>query len=83
MGLVFIARQQEPVRRNVALTEADKLTEAPDTASESSPAYTWYFLAMAHHKLGHDAEAKNRLQKANEWTDKVLPEHEEGTATLS
>jgi tetratricopeptide (TPR) repeat protein len=74
------ARFEEAVER---LTEADKLTEEPDTAATSSPAYNWYFLAMAHHKLGHDAEAKKWLNKANDWTDKALAEHEEGTATVA
>ena len=65
------------------LTEANSLIEEPETESQSSPAYTWYFLAMAHHKLGDDAEAKKWLDKATEWTDKVLAEHENGTSTLS
>ena len=71
-------RLEEAVKR---LTEADKLAEQPDAAAKSSPAYTWYFLAMAHHKLGDDEEAKKWFQKANEWTDKVMRDHEEGTAT--
>jgi tetratricopeptide (TPR) repeat protein len=65
------------------LTEADQLVEEPNPSLKSSPAYTWYFLAMAHHKLGHDAEAKDWLDRANEWTDKLLREHEEGTTTLT
>jgi Tfp pilus assembly protein PilF len=73
-------RFEEAVQRP---TEADKLTEKPDTAARSSPAYTWYFWAMAHHKLGHEAEAKEWLDKATAWTAKVLGEHEEGTAPLA
>ena len=73
-------RFEEAVQR---LTEADKLTEAPDAASKSSPAYAWYFLAMAEHKVGHEEEAQKWLDKANEWTDKVLAEHDEGTAPLA
>jgi hypothetical protein len=38
---------------------------------------------MAHHKLGNAEEAKKWLDKATAWTDKVLAEDEEGTATLS
>ena len=49
----------------------------------SSPAYTWYFLAMAQHKLRHDAEAKKWVDKENEWTDKALAEHDEGTTPLA
>jgi WD40 repeat protein/tetratricopeptide (TPR) repeat protein len=79
-GILYRAcRCEEAVQR---LTEADKLAESADPASKSSPAYTWYFLAMAHHKLGHDAEARTWLAKANEWTEKVLREHEDGTAAL-
>ena len=73
-------RFEEAVPR---LTEANNLIEDPDTESNSSSAYTWYFLAMAHHKLGRDAEAKKWLQKATEWTDKILGEHKEGTTLLS
>ena len=62
---------------------ANKLIEDPETGSTSSPAYNWYFLAMAHHKLGHEAEAEKWLDKANEWTDKVIRENEEGTTTLA
>ena len=56
--------------------------QEPETGLKSSPAYTGYFLAMAHHKLGHDAEAEKWLVNATEWSDKVLSEHEEGTSTL-
>lgn len=38
---------------------------------------------MAHHKLGHDDEAKTWLDKAIEWTDKLLAEHEAGTTTVA
>ena len=80
-GILYRAgRFEEAVKR---LTEADNLIEDPDTESNLSPAYTWYFLAMAHHKLGHAEEAKKWLDKATEWTDKVLAEHEEGKSPLS
>ena len=79
-GILYRAdRFEEAVER---LSEANALIEDADTASQSSPAYTWYFLAMAHHRLRHEVEAGKWLQKANEWTDKVVTEHEEGTATL-
>jgi tetratricopeptide (TPR) repeat protein len=79
-GILYRAgRFEEAVER---LSEANALIEDVDTASLSSPAYTWYFLAMVHHKLDNDEEAETWLQKANVWTDKVVAEHEEGTATL-
>ena len=57
--------------------------EEQDATSKTSPAYTWYFLAMVHHKLGHEAEAEKWLDKATEWTDKVVREDEQGTAPLA
>nr|AFI78503.1 repeat-containing protein [uncultured bacterium ws156A7] len=73
-------RAEEAVER---MTRADKLMEEPDKAERISPAYNWYFLVMGHHALGQDDEAKQWLDKANEWTDKVLRDHDEGTAVLS
>ena len=79
-GILYRAgRCEEAVQQ---LTKADALIEDPDSQSMSSPAYTWYLLAMAHHKLGHDTEAQQWLDKANSWTDKVLAEHEAGTNSL-
>jgi tetratricopeptide (TPR) repeat protein len=72
-------RLEEAVER---LIEADKRIEVPDAALSSSPAYTWYFLAMAHYELGTHAEAQKWLDTANDWSEKVLREHDEGTATL-
>ena len=62
------------------LTEAEQLAQESDASLESPVVYTWYFLAMAHHKLGHDVEAKKWLDKTTEWTDNVLRDHEEGAA---
>ena len=44
---------------------------------EFSPAYTWYFLAMAHQALGHQEDARTWLDKANQWTEQVLGDEEE------
>jgi hypothetical protein len=62
---------------------ADELAREPESASTSSPAYGWYFLAMAHQADGQPEEAQKWLAKAVEWTDKVVREDEEGTASLS
>ena len=64
------------------LSEADALAKEPSEALKSSPAYTWFFLAMAHHRLGHGEEAKKWLDKAVAWTDKALREADQGTADL-
>ena len=61
------------------LTEAEKLAKDADPKSKCSPAYHWFFLAMAHHRLGQHDEAKKWYDKAVEWTDKVMQEHEKGT----
>jgi hypothetical protein len=65
------------------LTEADQLAQQMGEDQPCSPAYTWYFLAMAHHRLGHREEAKKWLDKAVSWTDKVFREADLGTADLS
>lgn len=36
---------------------------------------------MAQQKLGHEEEAKKWLDKATEWTDKVVAEDENGAST--
>jgi len=69
-------RYEEAIQR---LTESDRLVQDPDPESGSSHAYTWFFLAMAHHKLGHDAEAKQWLDKAVGWLDNVMRRHDDGT----
>jgi WD40 repeat protein/Tfp pilus assembly protein PilF len=35
-----------------------------DSEEHYSPAYTWFFLAMAHHQLGHEEEGRTWLKKA-------------------
>src|SRR5262249_34409476 len=34
--------------------------------------YTWFFLAMTHHRLGHTQEARQWLDKAIQATDRAL-----------
>jgi tetratricopeptide (TPR) repeat protein len=70
-------RHDEAIER---LTELDHRRETAVTVEsyptyttvQLSPAYTWYFLAMAHHKAGNAEQAREYLNKANQWTDKVL-----------
>ena len=62
------------------LEEADELQGDPKHGSNSSPAYTWYFLAMTHRALGNNDEATKWYDKAAAWTSEVLaPESEDGT----
>ena len=59
----------------------DILTEAEQKASiRTSPAYTWCFLAMAHHSRGNAAEARQWFDKANAYIEKVLAEDRPGTS---
>jgi serine/threonine-protein kinase len=38
---------------------------------------TWFFLAMAHARLGHETEARKWYEQAVEWTEKNQPKHDE------
>ena len=38
---------------------------------------------LPQHDRGHDAEAEKWLDKATEWTDKILGEHKDGTSPLA
>jgi serine/threonine protein kinase/tetratricopeptide (TPR) repeat protein len=62
------------------LTEAIRLSppEPREQGWECSPAEVWYFLAMAHYRLGHAEEARKWLDKADRWTDKAFAEDESG-----
>jgi hypothetical protein len=35
-------------------------------------AYTWFFLAMTHHRLGHADESRRWLDRATQATDETL-----------
>ena len=62
------------------LKEAEALVSAPIGSAKSSPAYTWFFLAMAQQRLRQAEDAKASFDKAVAETDKVLREHEQGIA---
>jgi tetratricopeptide (TPR) repeat protein len=72
-------RFDESVQR---LTEADRLAQQPGGSGMSSPAYTWFFLAMVHHRLGHREEAKKWFGKAVAWTEKTIRDADQGTTDL-
>jgi WD40 repeat protein/predicted TPR repeat methyltransferase len=63
------------------LTEADRWAQRPGQTLRFPPAYTRYFLAMAHCQLGQTEPAKQWLNKGNQWTDRVLAEHASGAGT--
>ncbi|MGA2259776.1 MAG: tetratricopeptide repeat protein, partial [Thermoguttaceae bacterium] len=60
------------------LTEADRLVRDPSERSSFSPAYTWLFLAMAQHRVGHAAEVKRWLDKAGQWMEMIARESQAG-----
>jgi len=69
-ALCRAGRLQDAIQR---LTEADHLViDASDPSVRPSPAHTWLFLAMAHHRLGHQAEARKWFDKAAAWADKAF-----------
>ncbi len=54
------------------LDEAESLQTKPDSKANSSPAYTWFFLAMTHYRLGDVDKARKWYDKAAAWTSEVL-----------
>jgi WD40 repeat protein/tetratricopeptide (TPR) repeat protein len=71
-------RVQQAIQR---LMDAEPLHQALDPTLPSSPAYAWFYLAMAHHRLGHGDEAKKFLNKAAAaWMDEETREPKAPTA---
>jgi serine/threonine protein kinase/WD40 repeat protein/tetratricopeptide (TPR) repeat protein len=65
-ALYRAGRFEEAVTR---LSEAIELSCHP---YRTNMLHTWYFLAMAHHRLGHAEEARRWLEKAVQGTDEAL-----------
>jgi eukaryotic-like serine/threonine-protein kinase len=65
-ALYRAGRFKEAVER---LTEATKLDAHP---YRSNMLHTWFFLAMAHHRLGHTDKARRWLDKATQGTEEAL-----------
>jgi tetratricopeptide (TPR) repeat protein len=57
-------RFDEAVRQLSALTSTWE--QGAELPTLTSPGYTWFFLAMTHHQLGHADEAKSWFDKAVE-----------------
>jgi WD40 repeat protein/serine/threonine protein kinase len=60
----------------------DKLTKLANAWEEtgqypirSSPAYTWYFLAMAHHQSGNINESLKYYNKAVKWAEQEIADN--------
>jgi serine/threonine protein kinase/Flp pilus assembly protein TadD len=65
-ALYRAGRFEEAVKR---LTAASALQA---NERQTAMAYTWFFLAMAHHRLGHADEARRWLDKATQATEEAL-----------
>jgi hypothetical protein len=63
---VLIATLYRAGRHQEAVQVLGKKLEPWGTARD------WYFLAMAHHRLGHADEAKRWLTEATRWHDQAL-----------
>jgi len=65
-ALYRAGRFEEAVKR---LTEAAELSYHP---YRTNIQHTWFFLAMAHHRLGHTDEARRWLDKGMKGTEEAL-----------
>jgi tetratricopeptide (TPR) repeat protein len=65
-ALYRAGRYDEAARQ---LTRASGLDPGP---YRTNMIYTWFFLAMAHHRLGHVPQARQWLDKAIQATDRAL-----------
>jgi tetratricopeptide (TPR) repeat protein len=63
-------RFDEAVRQLSALTSTWE--QGRKLSTGTSPGYTWFFLAMAHHQLGQADEAKSWFDKAVERAEKEM-----------
>jgi tetratricopeptide (TPR) repeat protein len=63
-------RYTETIKEFSELT--NKWEQGKELPTLTSPAYTWYFLSMAHQQLGHSDEAKSWFDKAVERSDEEM-----------
>ena len=63
-------RPEEAIQRFNAVVDAWE--QSGEMPTGTSPAYTWFFLAMAHHQLGHGDDARWWLDQAVEWAEQEL-----------
>ena len=69
-AVLFRAGKFEQALRKLA--ESDRVFNETKGKRRYSPAYAWFFLAMAHHESGNAAEARSWLDKAIAQTDAEL-----------
>ena len=63
------------------LTAADQLMQDPNARSRRLATNVWFFLAMAHHHLGHRSEAQQWLDKAIEAMHKETSDDDQDGRT--
>ena len=76
-ALYRAGRFEEAAHRLAEVDAVSKLT----TSKRTSIVYNWIFQAMAHHRLGHTAEAASWLEKAVQEIDEPSPETAQNPAT--
>jgi WD40 repeat protein/tetratricopeptide (TPR) repeat protein len=69
-ALYRAGRLERAVERLTEALDASGPVEDPDTRNRAA-AYARLFLAMAHHRLNHPAEAKRSLDEAVRWIDQA------------
>jgi tetratricopeptide (TPR) repeat protein len=67
------AAQYRAGRFEEAVKRLDQAAAAykPEARFRQPVAYSWFFLAMAHHRLGQAGEAQKSLDKAVQWMDQA------------
>jgi tetratricopeptide (TPR) repeat protein len=63
------------------LEQASGQSQNPNTTL--SPAYPAFFLAMAHHRMGHQDEAATWLAQGRKLSDEAVTDHQAGTSRLT
>jgi len=68
--LYWAGRLDEAVQKLSGL--ASEWEQGKELPTHSSPAYTWFFLAMAHHQLGHANESQRYFELALERAEQEM-----------
>jgi WD40 repeat protein/serine/threonine protein kinase len=73
LGIVlYRGGQYEAAIKNLMMAlDRDKLLQHHAVQAPAGNAYSWFALALAHQKLGNEAEARQWLKKASDWTDQA------------
>jgi tetratricopeptide (TPR) repeat protein len=63
-------RADEWVKSVTALEKSMEIRDGGDS-------FDWFFLAMAHQKLGHEKEARQWYDRSVRWMEQNAPQHDE------